>query len=65
MKRSLASGGFTLISQLALEPEASAGLLTAVPLKDLRIERSLAAIRRRGARPRAGAASFWRWLDGV
>ena len=63
VKRSLASGGFTLISRLALEPEAAAGPLVAVPIKDLVIDRSLIAIRRQGGRPRDAGARFWDWLD--
>ena len=49
VKRSLAAGGFALISELALEPDLSAGRLVAVPLKGLAIERPLTAIRRAGA----------------
>jgi DNA-binding transcriptional LysR family regulator len=62
VKRSLASGGFTLISRLALEPEASAGLIVSVPLKEMRIERSLIAIRRRSAQHRETGRRFWKWL---
>ncbi len=62
MKRSLAAGGFALISDLALEPDLSAGRLVALPLKDLRIERPLTAIRRAGVRPHDQARRFWDWL---
>lgn len=65
VKRSLASGGFTLISRLALEPESTAGLLVTIPIKDLRIERSLIAIRREKARRRDAGRRFWDWLDAV
>jgi DNA-binding transcriptional LysR family regulator len=62
VKRSLAAGGFALISQLALEPDLAAGRLVTVPLKDLRIERSLTAIRRVGGHPHEQARRFWSWL---
>lgn len=62
VKRSLAGGGFALISRLALEPEG-AGALRAVPIRDLRIERVLIAIRLAGARHREPARRFWDWLD--
>lgn len=63
MKRSLLAGGFTLISRLALEPEVAAGLLTAVPIKGLAIERSLIAIRRRDRHRREPGRRLWDWLD--
>lgn len=63
VKRSLAGGGFALISRLALEPEGSGGALRAVPIEDLRIERALVAIRLAGARHRAPGRRFWEWLD--
>jgi len=62
VKRSLAAGGFALISELALEPDLGAGRLVAVPLKDLEIERALIAIRRAGGRPHDEARRFWAWL---
>ena len=62
VKRSLAGGGFALISRLALEPEG-AGVLRAVPIKDLRIERALIAIRLAGSRHRRPGRRFWDWLD--
>ena len=57
VKRSLAAGGFALISELALEPDLGAGRLVKVPLKDLRIERALTAIRRPAATPRSTRAA--------
>lgn len=65
VKRSLAAGGFALISELALEPDLAAGRLVALPLKDLAIERSLIAIRRAGGRPHEQAKRFWAWLPTV
>jgi DNA-binding transcriptional LysR family regulator len=65
VKRSLAAGGFALISELALEPDLAAGRLVALPLKGLKIERSLIAIRRTRARPHEQAKRFWAWLPSV
>ena len=62
VKRSLAAGGFALISELALEPDLGAGRLVTVPLKDLEIERTLTAIRRTGGHPQEQARRFWAWL---
>jgi DNA-binding transcriptional LysR family regulator len=62
VKRSLAAGGFALISELALEPDLGAGRLVAPPLKGLEIERALVAIRRQGGRPHEQARRFWSWL---
>jgi DNA-binding transcriptional LysR family regulator len=64
VKRSLAAGGFALISELALEPDLGAGRLVTVPLKGLEIERSLVAIRRAGGHPQEQARRFWAWLPG-
>lgn len=65
VKRSLAAGGFALISELALEPDLSSGRLVKVPLKGLTIARPLTAIRRSGGRPHEGAKRFWAWLPQV
>lgn len=65
VKRSLAAGGFALISELALQPDLGAGRLVTVPLKDLRIERSLIAIRRAGDHRQDAARRFWAWLPSV
>jgi len=62
VKRSLAAGGFALISELALEPDLAAGRLVTVPLKGLEIRRSLTAIRRAGGHPPEQARRFWAWL---
>jgi DNA-binding transcriptional LysR family regulator len=65
VKRSLQAGGFALISELALEPDLSAGRLVRLPLKDLTIERPLVAIRRIRGRPHEQAKRFWSWLPSV
>jgi DNA-binding transcriptional LysR family regulator len=63
VKRSLAAGGFALISELALEPDLAAGRLVALPLKGVEIERELTAIRRPGAHRNEQARRFWSWLS--
>ena len=65
VKRSLAAGGFALISELALEPDLAAGRLVTLPLKGVTIERSLIAIRRTAGRPHEQARRFWAWLPSV
>ncbi|HVW45853.1 MAG TPA: LysR substrate-binding domain-containing protein, partial [Solirubrobacterales bacterium] len=62
VKRSLAAGGFALISELALEPDLAAGRLVTLPLKGLEIERSLYAIRRARGHRNEQARRFWSWL---
>jgi DNA-binding transcriptional LysR family regulator len=63
LKRSIAAGGFTMISRLALEPQAAAGGLLAVPIEGLSIERALTAIRLPGGRHREAGRRFWSWLE--
>nr|WP_281381584.1 LysR family transcriptional regulator [Conexibacter arvalis] len=62
VKRALGSGGFGLLSRLAVETEERGGTLRTVPLRDLPLRRALRAVRdprRRLPRP---AERFWRWL---
>jgi DNA-binding transcriptional LysR family regulator len=62
VKRALASGGFGLLSRLAVETEERGGLLHALPLRDVPLARELRAARDpRRPLPRP-AERFWRWL---
>lgn len=64
VKRALASGGFGLLSRLAVETEVLGGTLRAVPLRDVPLRRELRAVRDpRRALPRP-AERFWSWLGG-
>lgn len=63
VKRSLASGGFALISHFAVEAERAAGLLATVPIEGLTISRPLTAIRPSGGPQREPGGRLWRWLD--
>ena len=62
VKRALTSGGFGLLSRLAVVAEERSGALTAVPLRNLPLTRELRAVRdpRRTLPP--PAERFWAWL---
>lgn len=63
LKRALASGGFTLMSALAIEDEQRSGTLVGIPLSDVDLTRDLRAVAR--VRPELTGAhrAFWRWLE--
>lgn len=63
VKRSLALGGFSVISRYALEPELSAGALVAVPIDGLEITRDLTAIRSGDSEPGEAGVRLWSWLS--
>jgi len=63
LKRALAGGGFTLISNLAVREEHARGALVALPVADLDLRRQLLAIARRRPALSEPARSFWRWLE--
>jgi DNA-binding transcriptional LysR family regulator len=63
LKRTLASGGFTLVSQLAIEDERRAGTLAGVPVSDLDLKRELRAVSRRRPALTGAARAFWRWIS--
>lgn len=62
VKRALASGGFGLLSRIAVEAEERSGALCTLPLRDVPLTRELRAVRnpRRPLPP--PAEQFWRWL---
>jgi DNA-binding transcriptional LysR family regulator len=62
LKRAIRDGGFTLISELTIEAEQRAGVLTGLPVRGVDLDRDLQAIRGRRSRPSDAASSFWRWL---
>ncbi|MGO9955538.1 MAG: LysR family transcriptional regulator [Solirubrobacteraceae bacterium] len=62
LKRAIREGGFTLISELTIEAEQRAGVLTGLPVRGVDLHRDLQAIRRRRPRPSGAAGSFWNWL---
>jgi DNA-binding transcriptional LysR family regulator len=65
VKRALLSGGFSLLSEVAIADEVHAGSLVALPVRDVELERELRVVHPRGAPPRGAALDFWRWLDRV
>ncbi|HEX4110645.1 MAG TPA: LysR substrate-binding domain-containing protein [Solirubrobacteraceae bacterium] len=62
LKRSLAAGGFTIISRLSIREQVSAGVLAGLPVRDVDLSRQLQAVRRRRPALTGTARTFWRWL---
>jgi DNA-binding transcriptional LysR family regulator len=62
LKRGLGGGGFTLLSELAIEAERRAGTLVGIPIRGVDLQRELRAVRRPAALTGA-AREFWRWLE--
>lgn len=62
VKRALASGGFSLLSPLAIEAEERGGTLRAIALKDVDLSRELHAVHGRSTRLTGLARQFWTWL---
>jgi DNA-binding transcriptional LysR family regulator len=65
VKRALLSGGFSILSPLAIESEERSGTLRAVALADVALERELRAVRRRSDRLTGVARRFWTWLTAL
>lgn len=63
VKRALPGGGFTLISQLAVQAETHSRTLHALRIHDASLQRQLVAVRLRGATAQAGAELFWSFLS--
>jgi len=62
VKRTLASGGFSVMSPLAVESEERAGTLKAIVVKDLDLTRELHAIHNGRTQLTGVARRFWAWL---
>jgi DNA-binding transcriptional LysR family regulator len=62
LKRALTGGGFTIVSELAIETERRMGSLVGVPIQRVDLRRELRAIRRRQPGLTGAARAFWRWL---
>lgn len=64
LKRAVSSGGFALMSRLALTAEAAAGTLRPLQVADLELERDLLAVRDPDVPLRSGTdtAALWRFL---
>ena len=63
LARALTGGGFTLLSELAIDAERRAGTLAAIPVRGVDLERELRAVRRRRPALTGAARTFWRWLE--
>ncbi len=62
LKRTIAHGGYTIISVLTIEAEQRAGTLVGIPVGDLDLGRELQAIRRPARRRPEAAGALWDWL---
>lgn len=65
LKRTVARGGFTIMSTFALSDERAAGQLSTLRLTGTPLRRELCAIRHRASAPQRTAAQFWSWLADV
>jgi DNA-binding transcriptional LysR family regulator len=63
LKRAVLAGGFTLLSERAVEPEVAAGTLHAIPVSGVELRRSLRAVRRSRPALQGPARSLWLWLE--
>jgi DNA-binding transcriptional LysR family regulator len=65
LKRALESGGFALMSRLAVTAEVSAGVLRVLAIRDADLNRELRAVRTPRRRPAVSsqASVFWDWLS--
>jgi len=64
VKRALPSGGFAVMSRLAIEAEVRAGTLRGLPVRDVALTRRLRAVRAPAGARSAAATSFWSWITG-
>jgi DNA-binding transcriptional LysR family regulator len=62
LKRTVARGGFTIISALALDDNRSSRPLRALRLTGASLRRDLRAVKPRGGRAGQRATQFWSWL---
>ena len=63
VKRALRTGGFALLSRLAVAAETRAKTLHQMPVKDLDLTRELRAVRLSNGAPPRHVGAFWAWLD--
>lgn len=62
IKRALMSGGFSLLSRLAVATEVHNGSLHIIPLRDINLTRELHAARDPTAHATGDTLAFWHWL---
>lgn len=63
LKRALLAGGFSLLSERAVETEVAAGALHAIPVSGVELRRALRAVRRSRPALQGSARAFWLWLE--
>jgi DNA-binding transcriptional LysR family regulator len=63
LKRAVLTGGFTLLSERAVEPEVAAGALRTVPVRGVELRRTLRAVRRSRPALHGPARALWLWLE--
>ena len=63
LKRALAGGGFTVLSELAIDAERQLGTLVAIAVTGVDLERELRVVCRRRPALTGVARDFWRWLE--
>ena len=63
LKRAVLAGGFTLLSERAIEPEVAAGALRAIPVSGVELRRTLLAVRRSRPALQGPARALWSWLE--
>jgi DNA-binding transcriptional LysR family regulator len=63
LKRAVLAGGFSLLSERAVEPEVAAGALRAIPVSGVELRRTLRGIRRSRPALQGPARALWSWLE--
>jgi DNA-binding transcriptional LysR family regulator len=63
LKRAVLAGGFTLLSERAVEREVAASTLCAIPVSGVELRRALRAVRRSRPALQGPARAFWLWLE--
>ena len=63
LKRAVLAGGFTLLSEHAVEREVATGTLRAIAVSGVDVRRALRAVRRSRPALQGPARAFWLWLE--
>lgn len=63
LKRAVLAGGFTLLSERAVEPEVAAGTLRVSRVSGVELSRTLRAVRRSRPALQGPARALWLWLE--
>jgi DNA-binding transcriptional LysR family regulator len=63
LKRAVLAGGFTLLSERAVQPEVAVGALRAIRVSGVELRRTLRAIRRSRPALQRPARALWSWLE--